>query len=135
MHSMPGLRHFITPGGVGKSAEGAARAAGPHLALRLGDVAVQRTRADDLAQAPRQLVGVVLGLSEDDGAAAYTCRRHAAGEQAGKSGSLAASLMFPWGWVATGRPVPTWRGGCSANLSCCGDADNPAAPRGPHRST
>ena len=45
----------------------------PHLALVLRDVAVQRARAGALAQRAGQLVGVVLGLGENDGAAAHAC--------------------------------------------------------------
>jgi hypothetical protein len=45
-----------------------------HLALRLGDVAVQGARPDALAQQAGQLVGVVLGLRENDGAAAHACK-------------------------------------------------------------
>lgn len=46
----------------------------PHLALALRDVSVQGARPGDLRQRPRQLVSIVLGLCEDDGAAAHAWR-------------------------------------------------------------
>ncbi len=53
----------------------------PHLALLLGDVAVEGLRAHVSAQAGDQLVAVLLGVAEDDGAAeravaAHQVRRH-----------------------------------------------------------
>ena len=54
---------------------------GGHLPLLLGDVAVEGLRAHVSAQAGDQLVAVLLGVAEDDGAAeravaAHQVRRH-----------------------------------------------------------
>jgi hypothetical protein len=46
----------------------------PYLSLSLRDVSVQRPSSKALTECASQLIGIVLRLSEDDGATAHACR-------------------------------------------------------------